>query len=259
MNGYVDVLGHPTWIDDDAGDGTPVLLLHGGFGSNDLLLGLCRSALDAARYRLVAFDRRGHGKTADADAPFHYETMADETLAILRDYIGGPAHLVGYSDGGNVALLAARREPALVESLTLISANFHHDGLHPEGASEFVPGDGTYELMQVLYGGLSPDGAEHFPVVAGKGNAMIATEPTLTTDDLRTIDVPTLVMAGDDDLVDHHHTVELFESLPDARLAIVPGASHLLVVEKPAAVGALIAEFLADTSPPTTLMPLRRA
>jgi pimeloyl-ACP methyl ester carboxylesterase len=114
-------------------------------------------------------------------------------------------------------------------------------------------------LMEMLYGGLSPDGVEHFPVVAAKGNAMIATEPTLTTDDLRTINVPALVIAGDDDLIDHHHTVDLFEALPDARLAIVPGASHVVVLEKAAAVGALIAEFLADPSPPTTMLPVRRA
>ena len=71
--------------------------------------------------------------------------------------------------------------------------------------------------------------------------------------------MPTLVLAGDDDCIHHSHTVDLFENIPDAQLAIVPGTSHVLLLEKPALVNQLILEFLAETQPPGTMLPMRRS
>ena len=81
-----------------------IVLLHGGLGNGDELLDHLGPPL-AERYRVVAPDRRGHGRTADSDAAFDYEDMVDETIAVLEDVVGGSAHLVGWSDGGIVALL----------------------------------------------------------------------------------------------------------------------------------------------------------
>ncbi len=88
---------------------------------------------------------------------------------------------------------------------------------------------------------------------------MALTEPTLTTDDLAKISVPVLVMAGDDDLISHAHTVALYEALPAGQLAIVPGTSHLVFSEKPDLVNRLILEFLTTDDAPMTLQPIRRA
>jgi pimeloyl-ACP methyl ester carboxylesterase len=83
-------------------------------------------------------------------------------------------------------------------------------------------------------------------------------EPTLTITDLATIQCPVLVMAGDDDVIAHAHTIELYENIPLGQLAIIPGTSHQLIKEKPAIAQLLIQEFLEDLSYPVTKMPIRR-
>src|SRR5690349_1706646 len=136
MGEYVDVEGHPTWL-ESRGDGSEtVLLLHGGLSNGDDLLGTIGDAL-VARYRVLAFDRRGHGRTADTPAPFHYDSMVDETVAVI-ERAGGPVHLVGWSDGGIISLLLAQRRPDLVRRMVLIGANYSVEGLvtadlDPEG------------------------------------------------------------------------------------------------------------------------------
>lgn len=251
--GYTDIGGHQTWFADSLGTGDPVLLLHGGLSDSELLLEPLGPAL-GDRYRVLAFDRRGHGRTADTDAAFHYDDMVSETITAIEKLIGGPAHLVGWSDGGIVALLVALRRPDLVRSLVVIGTNYHFDGMMPlEPSDASVP-----KVILERYAERSPDGAEHFAIVLKKSLAMFASEPTLTTDDLRKIAVPTLVMVGDDDLITLAHTASLYESLPMARLAVVPGASHGVVLEKPELVGRLIEDFLNAPGKPETVFPVRR-
>jgi pimeloyl-ACP methyl ester carboxylesterase len=170
--------------------------------------------------------------------------------------VGGPAVLVGWSDGGIVALLVSMRRPDLVTRQVLIGTNYHHDGvveLDLETGSEFEV------AMTQAYADRSPDGAEHFEVVMGKAMALFTTEPTLTVDDLRTVATPTLVLVGDDDLIELSHTTSLYESLPAGRLAVVPGTSHAVPMEAPAEVARLVLELVAAPDPPTTAIPVRRA
>ena len=254
MGHYVDLAGRPTWIEDVGSGAETVVLLHGGLGNGDELLDGLGPPL-TQRYRVVAPDRRGHGRTADTDAPFHYEEMVDETIAVLEQVVGGPAHLVGWSDGGIVALLLSRRRPELVRRQVLIGVNFHFDGMRPIEMAEDDPfGQAMYEA----YVERTPDGADHFPEVLTKALALFASEPTLTTEDLRTIDTPSLVLVGDDDCIDLSHTAALYESLPAAELAVVPGASHAVPMEQPAAVARLVLDYLGADLPPVTLMPDRR-
>ena len=105
---------------------------------------------------------------------------------------------------------------------------------------------------------LSPDGEEHFPVIARKGPRHgCDAAPTLTSEDLRAVAARTLVVVGDDDTVSLEHTIALYRGIPDSELSIIPGASHLLIIEKPNEVYSLTAQFLT-TQPTPTLMPVRR-
>ena len=88
---------------------------------------------------------------------------------------------------------------------------------------------------------------------------MVSTEPTLTVDDLRRVTAPTLVMVGDDDLIELSHTCALYESLPAGQLCVVPRASHGLPLEYPDETARNVLSFLAADLPPKTLMPSRRA
>ena len=256
MGAYVAINELPTWIEDQ-GSGAPVLLLHGGFGNSDDMLGAFAPL--AERFRLVAFDRRGHGRTADTEAAFHYSDMADEVCGVLQRVVGEPAHLVGHSDGANVALLVALRRADLVRSLVLISANYRADGLVPGVFDHFEPESEVASQLLPAYAERSPDGADHFPVVVEKTMAMIAAEPTMTEADLARVSAPALVLVGDDDIATMAHTCSLYESLPAGQLAVIPAASHLVVYEKPELVNALVTEFLTAEAPPQTLMPIRRS
>jgi pimeloyl-ACP methyl ester carboxylesterase len=254
--GYLDVGGHPTWYRDSGpGPATTVVLLHGGLSNSDALLDAIGGPI-GQRHRVVAFDRRGHGRTADTDAPFHYDEMAGETIAVLEAVVGGPAVLVGWSDGGIVALLVSMLRPDLVARQVLIGTNYHHDGLLE---LDFETGSEFEAAITEAYADRSPDGAAHFEVVMGKAGALFASEPTLTVEDLRTVAAPTLVLVGDDDLIQLSHTVSLYESLPAGRLAVVPGTSHAVPIEAPAEVAHLVVDFIAAPDPPTTAIPARRA
>ncbi|RZS64511.1 pimeloyl-ACP methyl ester carboxylesterase [Agromyces ramosus] len=252
----IDIDGVDTWTETRGSGEHTLVLLHGGLGNSDDLLDSLGAADLVASFRVVAFDRRGHGYTADTDEPFHYDDMATHAIGVLEHLDAAPKpHLVGWSDGGIVAMLVALRRPDLVDRLVLIGTNFHFEGIH-----ELDPGDGAPPaLMLEAYAKRSPDGADHYPVVAEKFMAMATSEPTLTPGDLARLEHPTLVLVGDDDLVRLDHTVALYEALPAGRLCVVPGASHAVVLEQPRLVAAIITDFLQGPEPPQTLLPIRRS
>ncbi|MBU6495914.1 MAG: alpha/beta fold hydrolase [Acidobacteria bacterium] len=251
---YVSLLGHRTWVKVPR-PGPTVLLLHGGMSSSASML---RSLAPRIKkdFRIAAFDRRGHGRTPDTDEPFHYETMADETIAFI-EHLGRPVYLVGHSDGGNVALYVTLRRPDLVRKAVVIGANYHYDGLME--LDHMTRPSPEFDLWAMKYAESSPDGIEHAPVVYDKTLAMFASEPTLTRADLGEISRPTLVLAGDDDVATLEHTCSMYEAIPGAQLAIVPGASHALLKERPKESARLIRRFLLEDSSPETLAPVRRA
>lgn len=256
MGDRVEIGGHPTWVETRGSGENTVVLLHGGVSNSDVMLDALSAPLEEQHYRVIAFDRRGHGYTADTDAPFHYEDMATETIGVLEDVVGGPAHLVGWSDGGIVGLHVALRRPDLVDRIVAIGTNFHHDGIMP---IDIDPNSPLASRLVEAYAERSPDGAEHFGAMFDKFMAMATTEPTLTVDDVAKIAAPTLVLVGDDDLIHLSHTAALYEALPAGQLAVVPAASHVLPLEHPAQTARIIVDFLAGDMPPSTLMPARRA
>ncbi|MGH2994413.1 MAG: alpha/beta fold hydrolase [Solirubrobacterales bacterium] len=252
MAGYVELGGVRTWYDEH-GEGEPLALLHPGMA--DARAYTPNIDALAARFHVFTPERRGHGRTPDVDGPITYELMARDTIAFLETVVGGSAHLVGCSDGATVALLVALRRPDLARRVVLVAGVFRHDG--------WVPGvlegeEAPPEFLAANYGEVSPDGREHFPIVAAKMARMHAEEPTLTASDLNGVTSRTLVMVGDDDEVTLEHSIALYRGLPDAELAVVPGTSHGLLVEKPALCNTIIVDFLA-TDPVPTMAPIRRA
>ncbi len=232
-----------------------MILLHGGMSSSRSLLRSIGPGLSAS-FHVGAFDRRGHGRTADTAAPFSYEDMADETIAFI-EHLDRRVHLVGHSDGANIALLVGMRRPDLLKRIVAVGANYHYQGLMPFPLlSEHDPG---FQEWATKYAALSPDGIAHAATVLAKTNEMFRSGPTMTPDDLATIPVPTLVMAGDDDVATLEHTCTLYESLAVAQLAIVPGTSHALLKERTRDCVAIIERFLRQKLPVRTYAPIRRA
>jgi pimeloyl-ACP methyl ester carboxylesterase len=252
----VDIDGVTTHYEEH-GAGDPLVLLHGGM-SDSSAWGMQVPAL-AAEYRVFAPDRRGHGRTHDTEAPYTYEAAATETIAFLEQVVGGPAHLVGWSDGGNVALLVSAERPDLVRRQVVIGANFHFDGLVDGFGLGEDPDAPEVAIFRGAHEAVSPDGPEHWPVFFHKSARLWQEGPTMTISDVRRIEAPTLVLAGDDEMITLEHICAMYEALPAGQLAIVPGTSHVLLLEKADLVNRLLLEFLAETAPPSTLMPIRRA
>jgi pimeloyl-ACP methyl ester carboxylesterase len=245
---------HPTWARLPRRKGPTVVLLHGGMSSSGSLLKSIGPSL-AKHFRIAAFDRRGHGRTGDTDQPFSYEAMATETIAFI-EYLKRRVSLVGHSDGGNVALIVAMRRPDLVRRIVVVGANYHFAGLMP--VPSFDTESAEFDQWSQRYGENSPDGPEHARAVEEKTRIMTFSQPTLTTQDLATISVPVLVMAGDDDVATLAHTCSMYEAIPAAQLAIVPGTSHMLLKERPKESVRIIDHFLRSKLPPVTFAPMRR-
>jgi pimeloyl-ACP methyl ester carboxylesterase len=258
MSGYVELPGVKTWYEVE-GAGDPLLLLHGGLCTNEIW-GAQRAAL-AARYSLFLPERRGHGHTPDVEGPLSYQDMADDTIAFLESVVGGPAHLVGWSDGGIVALLVAIARPDLVRKVVAMGANFlpaPESSAAPAMLDNMSADAPAMAGFRGMYEVASPDGAAHWPVVVNKMADMIRTQPTISTEDLARLSAPTLVLVGDDDLITLEHTIALYRAIPHSELAVVPGTSHALAMEKPQQVNQLIVDFLTN-DPIPTMFPVRRA
>jgi pimeloyl-ACP methyl ester carboxylesterase len=238
------------------GDGDPVVLLHGGLSDSTAWGSQTPALLEDHRVFLV--DRRGHGKTPDTDEPFSYEDMATETIEFLEHVVGGPAALVGWSDGAIVALFVAMERPDLVRRQVLIGGSFHYDGLMPGFDLGDDPNAEDVAIFKAMYEAVAVD-PSHWPVFFAKTMKLWREQPTLTVDDVAKVSVPTLVLVGDDDAMTLEHTAAMYEALQESELAVVPGTSHVLTLEKPDLVNRLILDYLAETGPPETMVPIRRA
>ncbi len=241
MATYAQLGGVRTYYEED-GEGEPLVLLHPGGADSRVFEG--NLARLAAAFRVYRPDRRGHGRTPDLPGPTTYELMANDTIAFLEQVVGGPAHLVGHSDGAVVALVTALRRPDLVRRLVFASGVFHHDGWAP-GAIDLD--DQTMAFFIDFHGAVSPDGPGHFPVLYEKLRRMQSEEPTLTAADLAGYPGPALVMIGDDeDEIPLEHMLALRDGLPQAHLAVVPGAGHGLFHDKPELCNHMVTEFLDE-------------
>jgi pimeloyl-ACP methyl ester carboxylesterase len=228
---------------DVTGDGEPVLFLHGGFCSAEVMRELSQQLTG---YAVYAPERPGHGRTADRAGAFHYDDGVTDTLAVM-DALGlASAHLVGFSDGANIGMLLALAHADRVRSLAHISGNLRPDAdvWAPEEDHARAMPAAQGERVSREYAELSPDGADHEGDVGERIVQMWQTEPNIDPASLTALTMPVLVMAGDIDMIALDHTTLIHRSIPGSQLAVVPAASHMLVRERPALVGRILQEFL---------------
>jgi pimeloyl-ACP methyl ester carboxylesterase len=232
---------------ETSGEGEPLLLLHGGFGT----VGDFDSQTPelAKHFKVVAFERPGHGRTADNDEPFTYAMMAEYTADLIEALKLGATDLVGWSDGGIIALLLAISRPDLVRRVVCIGGSLNPNSVSPQSVAWLRSATSqsfrkAQPAVAERYDKLSPDGPSHFPVVFEKTKKMWLSEPDFRREELAKISAPTLVMAGDRDAITAEHTLELFRSIKGAQLCIIPGTTHFLLSERPEAAIRAILEFL---------------
>jgi pimeloyl-ACP methyl ester carboxylesterase len=257
--GYIDLRGHKTWSVQWNKKGEPVLLLHGGLSSTEDWADCILPAIK--KNKVFAYDRTAHGRTGSRPGYYHFDFQTGEAISYIEDVIKSPVHLIGWSDGGIISLLIALKRPDLVKSIVAIGTNFHWDSglpfnepseanapivISPEDAAEFAE--------------RSPDPAYMQAEIIRKAFQVWASEPTMTTTDLARITCPVLVLTGDDEPFSNHHTIELYEALPNGRLAIIPAASHFVVKSHSKEVVRAIKKFYKNPEFPITKWPrLRKA
>jgi pimeloyl-ACP methyl ester carboxylesterase len=246
---YVDAGGVRTYYEVHGG-GDPLVLLHGGFCPIETFAGL--TPLLAEHYRVYLPERRAHGRTPDIEGPITYEAMAQDTIAFLKAVDLASANFVGWSDGAVVALLVALRRPDLVRRLVMIGQGVNPEGLQPEVIAmteqETMP-DMLPPMLEQLYAAVSPDGPEHWAVVKDKLWQLYRREPNLALSELARVAAPTLLIIAEHDIPTVEHAEAMQRALPDARLEVVPDATHGLPMEKPEVVARLVLDFLEPTPP----------
>lgn len=247
---YAEVNGLSLYY-ETSGSGRPLILLHGALGSG-AMFGPVRSAL-AERHQVIAVDLQGHGRTADIDRPLDPWLLADD-IAALIDHLGlNRPDLVGYSLGGGVALRTAVRYPEKVGRLVAASAFIRRNALYPEivaqqsqmsaRAATFLKDTPMYEHYQRV----APR-PEDFPRLLDKVGAAMARDFDLT-EEVRALQVPTLIVAADADMAPPIHFVEIFTLLDGGQrdggvlgegrpkgghaLAILPGLTHYTLFHSP--------------------------
>jgi pimeloyl-ACP methyl ester carboxylesterase len=225
------------------GSGRPLVLLHGGLMTIDLNFGPLLEPLAAGR-QVIAVELQGHGHTADTDRPMTIEAMAGDVVALL-DHLGiAEADLFGFSLGGLVAYAIAVGAPARIGKLIVASADAHR----PPGresaplGEDRLPTPADFQAWRDAYEAVAPDPA-HFDQFAARTSAMVHEFPAWT-DELRSLQAPTLLVFGDRDFSPLADVLELFELLPDAQLAILPGTTHVGLTRRPAELLALLTPFL---------------
>ncbi|SDY70344.1 Pimeloyl-ACP methyl ester carboxylesterase [Micromonospora pattaloongensis] len=233
------------------GAGRPLILLHGGLGSGEMFGPIL--PLLAERRQVILPDLQGHGRTADIDRPLDPEFMADD-IAALVDHLGlDRPDVAGYSLGGGVAVRLASRYPNKVGRLVAASAYIRSDAPYPEilgqqgqvnaAAAEFMKDTPMYELYQRV----APR-PEDFPRLLDKIGAAMAEDFDLT-EQVRGLQVPTMIVAGDADMAPPSHFVEVFKLLDGGlrdggwmgegrpkgghALAILPGITHYTMFASP--------------------------
>jgi pimeloyl-ACP methyl ester carboxylesterase len=247
---YAEVNGINLYF-ETRGTGRPMILLHGGLGSGEMF-GPTLPVL-AEQHQVIAVDLQGHGRTADIDRPIDIRLMADDIAALIDHLRLDKPDVVGYSLGGGVALFTAVKYPDKVRRLVAASAHAWRDAIPPEmlaqqaqvneAAAEFMKDTPMYQLYQQV----APR-PEDFPQLLDKIGESMAQNYDYT-EDVRSLQVPTLLVAADADMAPPSHYVEMFKLLDGGlrdggwmgenrpkgghALAILPGLTHYNLATSP--------------------------
>lgn len=260
-SGYADVNGLKLYYEVH-GAGKPIVLLHGSYMNIPMNWSQFIPPLARDR-RVIVAEMQGHGRTRDIPRELSYEGMADDVSGLLKHLEIDRADVLGYSMGGGVAFQVAVRHPEQVRRLVVLSGTYAHDGWWPEVEASFAtftadmfkgtPIQKEYERL-----GNDPD---HFPEFVKKVIS-IDLKPYDWSRDVKNIQAPIFMAIGDADGVRYEHALELFRArgggkmgdihgLPQSRIAIVPGATHIGMIQRTGWLIPMITDFLdADLSAP---------
>ena len=218
----------------EKGQGEPLILLHGNGENCDYFAG--QIDVFAQQYHVYALDTRGHGKTPRGDAPFTIRQFADDLLAFMDAHSIDKAHILGFSDGGNIAMIFAMKYPDRVLRLILNGANLDAKGVKP---SIQIPIEIGYRFAKV-FAKKSEEARKHAELLG-----LMVNDPNVRPEELAAIKAKTLVIAGTKDMIKESQTRLIARSILDAKLVILEG-NHFIANKCPEAFNRAVLSFLGD-------------
>jgi pimeloyl-ACP methyl ester carboxylesterase len=263
-SGYADVNGLEMYY-EVYGNGKPIILLHGSFMNIPLNWSHIIPVLAKDR-KVIVTEMQGHGRTRDISREFSYEGMADDVSGLLKHLKIDSADILGYSMGGGIAFQVAVRHPEQVRRLVVLSGTYKHDGWWPDVEASFATITADVfkgSPIQKQYDSLGND-PDLFPEFVKKVIS-IDLKPYDWSKDVKNIKAPIFMALGDADGIQYEHALELFRAkgggkmgdihgLPKSRLAIIPGTTHIGMMQRSDWLIPMINDFLDSDlkAPPPT-------
>lgn len=216
----------------EQGQGQPLILLHGNGESCDYFEH--QITYFSKNYRVIAIDTRGHGQSPRGEKPFTIKQFADDLYDFMDAKGLDSALLLGFSDGGNIALEFALKYPELVDKLILNGAN-----LYPCGVKALYqwPIEVGYRIAKLC--SKKSEKVLHNAEMLG----LMVNEPHIEPSELAHLTMPVLVIAGTKDMIKESHTKLIYKSLPNAQLVILDG-DHFIANRCPETFNAAVEKFL---------------
>ena len=218
----------------EKGQGFPLILLHGNGEDSSYFAHQIEEF--SSSYHVYAIDTRGHGKSPRGTAPFTIRQFADDLLAFMDCHGIEKAHILGFSDGGNTAMIFAMKYPERVERLILNGANLDPSGVK---RSTQLPIEIGYKFAS-----RSANKSEK-----AKQNAemlgLMVNDPNVDPDELKSIKARTLVIAGTSDMIREDHTRLIASKIAGSQLAIIKG-NHFIANKNAPEFNRVVLEFLGE-------------
>lgn len=260
-------LYHEVYGDLDKAKAPPLLVIPGAFMGIDSMAAWI--AAFAADRPVIAFDQQGHGRTPDTSREMSYEQFGDDAAALLEALGVDRADVMGYSQGGGVALQLAIRHPQMVTKLVSMSATYRQDGWYPsviEALGEITADAFAGTPVETAFRAHTPDPAA-FDAYVAKMKVLNRDDQQITDEQMRSFPAGTMVIVGDADGVRPEHALDMFAlrgggdpkaaatgtltEVPPARLVILPATSHIGISAETDVLVPMVTAFLDDVPPAT--------
>jgi pimeloyl-ACP methyl ester carboxylesterase len=227
------------------GQGAPVILLHGGLGNSDHWSNQVPAL--AEHFRVIAIDSRGQGRSTRTRAPVSYDTMASDVLAVMDKLELTRASIVGWSDGGEIALKIAIMHPERVDHLFVFGTNYDVNGSKPRGSQRSATFTAYAAKSRADYLKLSKATPRQFDELVDWLLPVWRNPMGFTKEQLRGIQATTMVADGDhDEIIVLAQVEEMAQLIPHAKLAVLKDTSHFALWQDPTDFNHVLIEFLSS-------------
>lgn len=216
----------------EKGSGVPLILLHGNGENHDYFVH--QIDVFSKEYRVIAIDTRGHGQSPRGEAPFTIRQFVEDLYSFMQKHSIERSHLLGFSDGGNIALAFTLKYPELVEKLILNGANLNPKGIK---RTDQIPIEIGYKIAK-WFAKNNPDALKNAEMLG-----LMVNEPNIEPDELQKIQSKTLVIVGNKDMVKESHSMLIYNNIQNAQISIIKGG-HFIANKNPDEFNRIVLEFL---------------